>query len=73
MTASERLSQLAGSGTAGCLLKRLGLGVSTSDALVDYSRLTSATACRHLLTDVRGNGRKRYKSLTVFGFAGYRG
>lgn len=53
MTAAERLLQLAGAtGTAAVLLLAIGTGVTSGEALVDYSGLTTGTAAEHLLTDV---------------------
>ena len=49
--AAARLVELAGEGTAGCLLKKLFAGLMVGDALVGYSGLASATASEHLLTD----------------------
>lgn len=49
--AGTRLVALAGSGTAGCLIKAKGSGVTVADALVAYSGLGSATAYEHLLAN----------------------
>lgn len=52
MTAGERLAQLAKtSGTAGALLLLIGSGATAGAALVDYSKLQTATAAQHLLVD----------------------
>jgi hypothetical protein len=51
-TAAERLVTLAGAGTAGALLLLIGTGSTAGAALVDYSRLPSATAAVHLMTDI---------------------
>jgi hypothetical protein len=54
MTAAERLLTLAGvTGTAGALLMMIGSGASAESALVDYSRIDTATAATHLLVDKR--------------------
>lgn len=50
-SAAERLVALAGSGSAGCLIKAKGEGVTVADALVAYSGLTSGAAYLHLLTN----------------------
>lgn len=56
MTAGERLVELAGTGgTAGVLLLLIGTGGTAGAALVDYSRLPSATAAVHLMTDRTGD------------------
>jgi hypothetical protein len=52
VTAGERLVALAGhSGTAGALLLAIGSGATAGAALVNYSRLSSATAGEHLLVE----------------------
>ena len=52
MTAGERLAQLAGStGTAAALLLLIGSGITSGDALVNHSRLSTGAAAQHLLVD----------------------
>ena len=53
MTAAERLLQLSKlSGVAAVsMLLSIGVGATTSEALVDYSQLDTATASEHLLAE----------------------
>lgn len=65
MTAGERLASLAGTtGAAATLLLLIGTGVTTGEALVNYSQLPTGTAAQHLLVDraqpKRGGGYSRY-------------
>lgn len=54
MTAGDRLKQLSGLAgvTAAVMLLTIGSGATAGAALVDYSKLPSATAAVHLLTDI---------------------
>jgi hypothetical protein len=64
MTAGQRLSALAGSGTAGVLLLLIGSGATAGAALVNYSGLPSGTAAQHLLVDhVGGTLAERLEAL----------
>ena len=57
MTAAERLLALSkATGAASALLLAIGSGATASAALVDYSRLSTATAAIHLLVDRVGGG-----------------
>lgn len=51
-TTAERLVALAGSGSAGDLLRSLATVPTTGETLVAYSGLSSATAAEHLLAEV---------------------
>lgn len=67
MTTGERLASLAGTtGAAATLLLLIGTGVTTGEALVNYSQLPTGTAAQHLLVEKvvdqpkRGGGYSRY-------------
>ena len=53
MTAAERLLHISGAtGTAAALLMSVGAGATTGEILVSYSRLGSAAAAEHIMTDI---------------------
>ena len=62
MTTGQRLVFLAKTGgVAKTLLLLIGAGATTGAALVDYSKVPSATALQHLLTEVVTQGRVRVR------------
>lgn len=66
MTTGQRLAFLAKTGgTAKALLLLIGAGATTGAALVDYSKIPSATALQHLLAEAVAQGRVRVRIGTL--------